>query len=544
MKRFFGVVVFLVLISGLLMAQEQEVKNVEVKKVDVIAETSPSGAITFSFKEADIRNVMRLIATKAGVNIVYGPEVTGVVNMELHDVPWEQALDLVLDLNGYAYQQKGNVIKVLSKDAVSKEPLSTKVFVLNYATASEIAPALQQILTERGNVKTDVRSNTVIVTDVPANINKIEVVLAKLDSRTPQVLIEAKIIEMKDTMEKDLGIKWTSLKEYALKFQDPTRTYKSIRRGGQGMWDEDSIKVKSDGDGSVDTITTSSNDASTSDINYTETDGTRSSVVDTVHMDDDSGLLKSFADTFTRTLLKSDIRSAVLSADTFELILSALESETDVELLSSPRIVTANNESAEIKIIDEYPVPDYAFDTETSSWSITGFKKEEIGVLFNVTPNISADGYVTIKIEPKISKLLGTIPFTAGGATVNIPFIAVKKATTKLVLKSGDTIAVGGLIDEDKANVVTKIPILGDIPVLGRLFRHDDIGKSKKDVIFFITATIITEDSDSFVRNAIISQEKSSKIVYSEVFPDIAKKNNMERKIVAGNKGYLVKNTK
>ena len=126
MKRSFLAVFITVFITGFIWAQEkipEEAEFIPETQPEVgIAKVSAPGTITFNFKDADIRNVMRLIAIKAGVNIVYGPEVTGVVNMELHDVPWEQALHLVLDLNGYAYQKKGNVIKVLKKEDVAKSP--------------------------------------------------------------------------------------------------------------------------------------------------------------------------------------------------------------------------------------------------------------------------------------------------------------------------------------------------------------------------------------------------------------------------------------
>ncbi len=525
MKKFFWVMIFIV-VSSLLWAQP-EAKTPVADKVTV-AQVSAPGMITFSFKDADIRNVMRLIAAKAGVNIVYGPEVTGMVNMELRDVPWEQALSLVLDLNGYAYQKEGNVIKVLRKDALAKEPLSTEVFILNYALAEDAKKAVEQMLTpERGKIEIDVRSNTLIVTDIPSAINKVEIVLARLDARTPQVLIETKVIEMKENLEKDLGIKWTSLKAYTMKFQSPSRSYRSVRRGGQGQWDSSSTSVGTEG------RITSDVDTTTRDTVYTPDEGT---VSDTTT----GSLVNTITDTLSHSLLKSDIRSAVLSADDFELVLSALEAETDVDLISNPRIVTANNEAAEIKVVDEYPVPDYEFDTDTSQWSITGFDKEEIGVVFNVTPNISADGYVTLKILPKVSTLIGTIPFTAGGATVNIPYIAVKQASSKLVIKSGDTLAVGGLIDEDNTDVVTKIPVLGDIPVLGRLFRHREKDNTKKDIIFFITATVINEETKALIHEsqseAVVPAVFSKPVKLAEPPPSASAKTTD-----TGNKGYLVK---
>lgn len=557
MRKMFSIVISIILSCQLVCAAEpdevtssppQPETEAEVAAVSAppqpepkveVAAVSPPGTITFSFKEADIRNVMRLIAAKAGVNIVYGPTVTGQVNMELKNVPWEQALSLVLDLNGYAYQREGNVIKVLDKDALSKEPLSTEVFVLNYAKAENAKKSVEEMLTERGKIKTDSRSNTIIVTDIPANINKMEIVLAKIDARTPQVLIETKIIEMKNTLEEDLGIKWTSLKAYTVKLQSPSRQYKSIRRGGHGGWDAASDKVTTDGNTNVTTNTTT--DVQTIDTDWTTTNGVPSSAVKQYHQDNNTSLGQTITDTLSSTLLKSDIRSAVLSASDFELVLSALETQADVDLISNPRIVTANNEPAEIRVVDEYPIPDYEFDTETSQWSITGFDYKDIGVKLQVTPNISSDGYITMEIKPKVSKLIGTIPFSAGGATVNIPYVAVKEASSKLIIKSGDTLAVGGLIDEDKKDVITKIPILGDIPVLGRLFSHKDVDNVKKDIIFFITATIIDDESREILTEppAWVETGSESEKDYNKYYTKA--KTTRASQSSEGNKGYLIK---
>jgi len=494
-----------------------EQETTSAAQADTLQVKAPSpGSITFNFKDANIRNVIRLIAAKSGINIVYGQDVTGTVNMELHDVPWEQALHLVLDLNGYASQREGNVIKVLKKEDVAKEPLVTKVFTLNYSKADKVVSSVGQMLSDRGKIKTDTRSNTIIVTDVPANINNIEKVLAKLDSRTPQVLIETRIVEMKNTFAKDLGIKWSSLKAYKIGYSGVTRTYSSDRHGGQDR---------------TDTYTTDKTETKNWDhfINENTTPNTHTmSIVNTPNL----------TDAFSRYLLNSDVRTAILSADDFQVVLSALQSNTDVNLVSNPRVVTANNQEAQIKIVDEYPVPKYEFNDSTSSWAITGFNKEDIGVTFNVTPNISTDGYITMKIKPEVTKLVDSIPFTSGGSTVLIPEIGRKKASSKMVIKSGDTLAVGGLMDEDKTNVTTKIPLLGDIPVLGRVFRHKSIENVKKNIVFFITATIIDENNKGIISSANPPAFRETKIDYSKVF----KKKNprmQDKNLSGGNKGYI-----
>jgi type IV pilus assembly protein PilQ len=339
------------------------------------------------------------------------------------------------------------------------------------------------------------------VTDIPSNINKIEEVIKRLDMRTMQVLIEAKILSMSDSKQKDLGIKWTSLQEYTIGIQSPVRQYQYVRRGGKGVWDDSTENV--DTDGSTDTKTTTNNTDVDRDVIYSPTSGTYS---DTSTYNMVSNLDSSLTKIFTSTMLKSDIRTAILSASDFQLVLSALQSQTDVSLISNPRILTANNEKAEIKIVSEYPIPNYTFDTTTSTFTIAGFDFKPIGVIFAVVPNISFDGYVTMQIDPEVSTLLDEKSFSAGGATVQIPYIGRKKASAKLVIKSGETLAIGGLIDEQNKTVVTKVPLLGDIPVLGRLFRHDSVGKDKANIIFFITATVI----DDTTKGVLLSGNESS----------------------------------
>lgn len=527
-------------------AQEGQEPAVQTVKT----EASEPGMITFSFKDADIRNVLRLIAAKSGINIVYGPEITGMVNMELKDVPWEQALGLVLDLNGFAYQKEGPVIKVLKKEDVSKEPLSTEIFTLNYASAKDMIESVKQILTERGSIKTDARSNTIIVTDVPVNINKIEAVLLKLDTRTPQVLIETRIVEMSDKREKDLGIRWTSLKEYKIKLEDPKRTltdtFNSLRENtSKETW---AFGDAMTGGGGTYIATTPRFGPDYRDpttiysynplVNYSWNQSGGHAVGGSFGDAEGTGNAVSH--------LLSDIKSAILSADDFELVISALQSQTDINLVSNPKILTANNETAQIKVVSEYPIPNYTFDTSTSSFSISGFDYKDIGVVFDVTPNISTDGYITMKIDPQVSTLIDEIPFSAGGSTVYIPYIGVKKASAKLIVKSGDTLAIGGMISEDKKNVETKIPLLGDIPVIGRLFRHDSIANTKENVIFFITATVIDEATKRMLEQEGVTNkavETVKKIDIPRAVPE-KKEDIKETNAADKNKGVLVSGKK
>src|SRR3989338_8770362 len=167
------------------------------------------GLVSVDFKDADVRQVLRVIALKSGVDIVAGNDVEGLVTIKLTDVPWQQALDIILRTYGFTYEQKGRIVRVMTIEALEKEALATEGFPLDYATAKEVPGVIQEMLSERGRVKFDERTNTVIVTDVPTNLFQIKEVVERLDQRTPQVLIETRIVETKLEKEENLGIEWS-----------------------------------------------------------------------------------------------------------------------------------------------------------------------------------------------------------------------------------------------------------------------------------------------------------------------------------------------
>ena len=182
---------------------------------------SDGGDVSLDFREADIRNVLKILAFKSGINIVTSPEVVGVVTIQLKDVPWKQALEVILQTYGYAYDQKGNIIVVTTIEDMKKrredslllaeqEPLETEIFMLNFGRASEIVESLEKMKSERGNVNFDERTNTLIVTDTASKLVLIAKVIKGLDATTPQVLIESKIIETVLDDSEQLGIDYAS----------------------------------------------------------------------------------------------------------------------------------------------------------------------------------------------------------------------------------------------------------------------------------------------------------------------------------------------
>jgi type II secretory pathway component GspD/PulD (secretin) len=171
----------------------------------------PGGLVTIDFKDADIRQVLRVLSLKSGVDIVAGSDVEGLVTIKLTSVPWEEALDIILRTYGFTYERKGRIVRVMTIEALEQEALATEVFPLNYAKAKEVADVIKKtkMLSDRGQVEFDERTNTVVVADIPTSLFRVKEVIERLDQRTPQVLIEAKIIETKLEKDENLGIRWS-----------------------------------------------------------------------------------------------------------------------------------------------------------------------------------------------------------------------------------------------------------------------------------------------------------------------------------------------
>ena len=202
-----------------------------------VADTHESN-VSLDFRDADISNVLKILSYKSGVNIVVGPEVTGLVTIQLNDVPWKQALEVVLETYGYAYEQKGNIITVTTVENLKQrrenaillaeqEPVETETFTLNFGRASEIIASIEKMKSERGSINYDERTNTLIVTDISRRIDLMEGVIKKLDRTTPQVLIEAKIVETSFDNTENLGIDWLI---------HPTSSWPILFRGRMIRW--------------------------------------------------------------------------------------------------------------------------------------------------------------------------------------------------------------------------------------------------------------------------------------------------------------------
>ena len=413
---------------------------------------APSGEITqnvtLDFKDADILLVLRLLSLKSGVNIVAGPEVTGTVTIRLNDVPWDKALDVVLRTYGYVYERDGNIIRVSTRENLAAEELVTETFVLNYSTAQEISDAISEIISERGRIKSVTRTNMVIVTDIATNIYKIGEIIKRLDRRTPQVYIDSTIVQTSQSTIENLGVVWA-----------PSASASGAQRGFTAPW-----KARHTGEwwGFKDFFPT---DAEVEEGGGGEEDGGETT--------------------------SQNITTGTMDFSTFSATLNFLKSFATTKVISNPRIVVLSNQTAKVQVGEEIGIPNFERNESTGSVEVTGYEPRDTGVVLNVTPHVNDAHEILVELKPEVSSFAGWQDVTDTLAAPNFDTI---EAETQVLIKDGETIAIGGLVTDAASGTKKKIPFFGDIPIVGRLFRSDvDNAENteKEETLFFVTVTIV-----------------------------------------------------
>ena len=434
-------------------------------------ETAP-GNVTMDFKNADINNVLRILSYKSGVNIVAGPEVEGLVTIRLSDVPWEKALDVVLRTYGFAYERVGNIIRVTTIESLKQEELTTEVFALSYGEAEDVSEAIDNMLTERGKTKYDERTNTLVVTDVPTNLYKISRVVKKLDRRTPQVMIEAKIVETTLADDERLGIDWSL--QASLQGSSKPTTFPFSRRAGTNA-EEYVDRFFGAGSAAAPVVQAGAN-AATVGAGAADFPGWMATEVSSF----------PFAPT-------DSFNFGTLDLTTFRMTMEYLKTRADTEVLSNPRVTTLNNQQSSILVGQIIGIPTYERNTDTGSMEITGYEEKEVGVLLTVTPHINVEGDISVDLKPEISELLRYDTLDAARGIV-APVFSTRVAETQVMIRDGETIMIGGLIKKTVSDRENKVPLLGDIPLIGKaLFTKIEEDIDRTELIIFLTVHLVQE---------------------------------------------------
>lgn len=421
--------------------------------------------ISLDLQDTDIDNALRIIAEVSNLNIVASEEVVGKVTLRLTDVPWDQALDVILKSHGLDSVQEGNVVRIAPIDKLRTErealkqakiaeneleELVVKYMRVSYGKASELKSLVETVLSERGTVAYDERSNQLIVKDIQSGIDNVTELVAKVDLRTPQVLLETQIVEASRNLTRDLGT------ELGFQYIQSPAT-----GNGTGLNFPSAISVGGTlGDGIA---------ASAFPAAVSKTGGSA------------IGMLFDSADG-TRSL---------------EVRLTQLETEGRIRIVSRPAVATTNNKAAEIKSVEKYRVrlPSGGTSVATGQGSTangTGGAATEVieaGIVLNVTPQASPDYYILLDIKAKSS--------TFGNSDVEgIPNEIERSASSSVLVSSGQTFALGGIYKLTDKDDVSGVPFLKDIPVLGTFFRRLQTTNADEELLFFITPRIVEGSFD------------------------------------------------
>ena len=471
--------------------------------------------ISVDFPDEEVRTILRNVADLFDLNVVIPDTLQGRTSVKLRNITWRQVFEVALEPLGFTYVEDRNIIRIKSIEELTTEPVDTRVFVLNYATAEELQNSIAPLIDTAagGRVQVDVRSNALVITERPSRMNQIQEIIEKLDKATDQVMIETKFIEVENTDQKNIGVNWSSLEGYGAS-AGPFQREWSRNRVSQ----DDSIRNYTSGGSSNSSSnngfsSSSNNGFSSSSVDgfginsldrpdgiFLESEnGVSSDSVNRVSSDSVNRVLSGNGTDFTRTMSSlagtSRLDTAVFSADEFRVVISALEQNNDTELVANPTVVTMSNQEATIDIVTEIPQVEFSIDEQTGEQRADGLAEPLVfGTQVRVTPQVNDAGFINLLVIPSVSNQIGT-QFTDIGPQ---PIISRRKAETNVVIKDGYTLAIGGLTQNEEVLGGTAVPVLGSLPYIGRLFSSESNTMRQKNLIIFITAKTLNPDGSTY----------------------------------------------
>ncbi|MEE2961457.1 MAG: type IV pilus secretin PilQ [Myxococcota bacterium] len=432
--------------------------------------------ITLDLKEAEILTVLRMLSDISGENMIASDAISGTVTIRLRNVPWDQALDTILRTKGYARVRQNNIMRIAPAAVIRKEReqelaqqkaqiaienMAIKLITINYALASDIVGQIKPLLTERGSIQVDDRTNTIIVDDIISNIDRVVELSRRLDKQIPQVLIESRIVEASSSESQGLGIQWGGLGQRTAAEGNPT-----------GLQFPSNIVISgaaSDGQ----TNTAANYSPSQYAVNLPAPIGAGVG----------GGIGMIFGSAGGSQLLA--------------LRLSAMEERGSGRIISSPRITTLDNRTAKISSGISIPV-------STTSANGTNTKFVAANLALEVTPHVTNDGSVLMKI--KTTKNEADFSRTGGNGD---PSILNKQAETEVLVADGDTTVIGGIYTRSNSETYAGVPFFSDIPIIGWLFKKRSQQDKRSELLIFITPRIVNREESLMQSNqSVLNEDK------------------------------------
>ncbi|SNC76610.1 type IV pilus assembly protein PilQ [Marinobacter sp. es.048] len=413
--------------------------------------------LSLNFQDIEVRSVLQLIADFTGLNLVASDTVGGSITLRLQNVPWDQALDLILKTKGLDKRQIGNVLLVAPADEIAARekleletnkqiaelaPVRLDIIQVNYAKAADIVALIkedEELISDRGFVSSDVRTNTISVRETAEKLDEIRRLVSTWDVPVRQVSIEARIVRAQTNVAENLGVRW-----------------------GGAAYDISGDNIFSVG-GGLDGVQDARDSAATPGSFQTSFPGALAV---------DLGVSGDGASSFAIGWGSDDFL--------VDLELSALESDGQAEVVSQPRVVTADRQTASIKSGEEIPYQ------EASSSGATSVSFKEAVLSLEVTPQITPDDKIIMDLVVNQD--------SRGEVTAGIPSINTNSVTTQVLVGNGETVVLGGIFQSEVATQTTKTPFLGDIPYLGRIFKRTEHIDERSELLIFITPKIIKND--------------------------------------------------
>ena len=485
---------------------EVSVKDAAAPAASKSKDDTGHDTLSVDFPDEEIRNILRNVAELFDLNIVIPDTLQGKTSIKLHDVTWRQIFQVVLTPVGYTFVEDGNIIKIVSNESLTQEPVSTEIFIINYAKASEIQPTLASLVDTAagGKIVIDPRTNSLVITERPSRMKRIKPVIDQLDRPTDQVMIESKFVEVANNDIRNIGVNWSSLSGYTVTatpgsqgiytYQNQYGSTNSTNSGNTGGTTGSNTTTNSNtlSSGSTTSSSVSSTNGVIGNTSTTGTTGTLgNSVGNTINNVVNTGT--SLTQALGSAGASTNTIAAVFSSDQFKLVLSALQQLNNSKIVSNPTVVTLNNTEAQINVGQQYPIPNYTFNQQTGTFEVAGFTYKDIGIILKVTPQVNSRGFIKLTLSPEVSQNQGTTSF-GGASGAAIPIIGTRKATTQVSIKDGYTMGIGGLISYNQNKVTNKVPFLGSIPILGYLFKQENRNDVADNLVIFITAKTISAE--------------------------------------------------